>query len=143
MAEPIVVERSFSAPTEALWRAVTEPAAMRRWYFEQIEEFRTEIGFATSFDVASGGRVFRHRWRVVEVLPGRLLAYTWRYDGYPGTATTAWKLLETPEGSRPLLTCTGIEPFPREIPEFTRESCRAGWEYFLQRRLPAFLDPRS
>ena len=33
-----------------------------------------------------------------------------------------------------------IEDFPEDIPEFSRESCNKGWEYFIQNRLKVFLD---
>ena len=140
MAEPIIVEQSFPVTRDVVWRAVTVAELMRRWYFEAIEDFRAEVGFETSFDVDSGGRVFRHLWQVTEVVPGRLLTYTWRYEGYDGVGATEWKLLETSAGSKLVLTCTGIQSFPQNIPEFTPQSCRAGWEYFLHQRLPAFLE---
>lgn len=139
MAEPIVVEQSFPVSRESVWKAVTDPELMRQWYFEPMEDFRPEVGFETRFEVESGGRVFRHLWEVTEVVPRQVLTYTWRYDGYPGLGATEWKLLEIPGGTKLVLTCNGIESFPQEIPEFTRASCQAGWEYFLRDRLCAFL----
>ncbi len=139
MAQPIVVEQLLPVSRNAVWRAITVPDLMRLWYFEPMEDFRPEVGFETSFDVESGGRVFRHRWQVTEVVPGQVLTYTWRYDGHPGAATTEWTLHESPEGTTLTVTCTGIESFPQEIPELRPESCRAGWEHFIQGRLPAFL----
>lgn len=140
MAEPIVVKQSFAVPPDVVWRAVTVPQLMRLWYFDALGDFRPEVGFETSFEVESGGRVFRHLWKVTEAVPGQVLTYTWRYDGHPGLGATEWRLLETPEGTTLVLTCTGIESFPQEIPEFTRASCQAGWEYFLRDRLRVFLD---
>ncbi len=142
MTEPIVVEQFFPVPREAVWRAVTDPELMRRWYFVQIPDFRAAVGFETTFDVVSGVRTFRHLWEVTEVVPMQLLTYTWRYEAYPGAGATEWRLLDTGEGTRLVLTCTGIESFPQEIPELRPESCRAGWEYFLQQRLPDFLEQR-
>ncbi len=31
---PVVVEESFEATADAVWRAITEPDLMRQWYFE-------------------------------------------------------------------------------------------------------------
>jgi uncharacterized protein YndB with AHSA1/START domain len=140
MAEPIVVELALPVSREAVWRAVTVPELMRQWYFEAMGDFRPEVGFETSFEVESGGRVFRHLWEVTEVVPGQVVTYTWRYDGYSGLGSTEWRLLETPDGTQLVLACTGIESFPQEIPELTRESCQAGWEYFIRNRLRAFLE---
>lgn len=138
-SEPIIVEQSFPVEPETVWRAVTDPVLMRQWYFEPIADFRPEVGFETEFDVETGGRTFRHRWKVTNVVPGRSITYTWRYDGFPGVGSTEWKLSKTPEGTRLLLICSGIESFPQDIPEFTRESGQAGWEYFIQGSLPSFL----
>ncbi|HEY5914703.1 MAG TPA: hypothetical protein VJA21_29280 [Verrucomicrobiae bacterium] len=30
----VVVERTFKVPTEKVWKAVTNPPQMRRWFFE-------------------------------------------------------------------------------------------------------------
>jgi uncharacterized protein YndB with AHSA1/START domain len=112
---------------------------MRQWYFEPIEDFRPEVGFETQFDIDTGGRVFRHQWKVTEVVQGTGITYTWRYEGLEGCGTTEWRLEKVDEGARLILTCTGMESFPQDIPEFTRESCRAGWEYFIQKSLFEFL----
>ena len=43
-SKPIVVEQSFPVTPETVWRAITKPNLMRLWYFEQIEDFRPEVG---------------------------------------------------------------------------------------------------
>jgi uncharacterized protein YndB with AHSA1/START domain len=139
-SKPIKVEQSSSAPPDAVWRAVTDPDLMRQWYFNQIDDFRPEVGFETQFDVEVGDRIFPHQWKVIDVLPGKSVTYTWRYEGFPGLGSTEWKLSKTDEGTKLVLICTGIESFPQDIPEFTRESCEAGWEYFIQQRLPQFFN---
>jgi len=137
---PIVVEQSFSVQPDAVWRAITDADLMRRWYFEQIDDFRPEVGFETQFDIEVNSRVFRHQWNVTDVVPGKSITYTWRYEGFPGLGTTEWKLSEANEGTKLVLTSTGIESFSQDIPEFTRESGQAGWEYFIQQQLPDFLN---
>jgi uncharacterized protein YndB with AHSA1/START domain len=139
--EPIVVEQSFSCATETVWQAITDPDLMRQWYFEQIEDFRPEVGFETQFDIEVSGRIFRHQWQVTDVVTGKSITYTWRYEGFPGLGTTEWNLSKTDDGTRLVLISSGIESFSRDIPEFTRESGQAGWEYFIQQRLPNFLNP--
>ena len=113
---------------------------MRQWYFEQIEDFRPEVGFETQFDIEVGDRIFRQQWKVTEVVPGKSITYSWEYAGFPGLGSTEWKLSETGEGTRLVLVSTGIESFSQDIPEFTRESGQAGWEYFIQQRLPSILN---
>ena len=139
-SDPIVVEQSFSAQPDEVWRAVTNPDLMRQWYYEPIEDFRPEVGFETQFDIEVGGRIFRHQWKVTDVVPGKSITYTWRYEGFSGLGTTEWKLSKTDEGTTLVLTSTGIESFSQDIPEFTRERGQAGWEYFIRESLPNFLN---
>ena len=42
---PIIVEHSFDASAETVWRAITDVDQMRQWYFENIPDFRAEVGF--------------------------------------------------------------------------------------------------
>ena len=139
-SQPIVVEQLFSVQPNVVWQAVTKPELMRRWYFAPIEDFRAEVGFETEFDIETGGRVFRHEWRVTGVVPGESITYEWRYRGFPGLGSTEWKLFGTRDGTRLRLLCSGIESFPQDIPEFSVESCTAGWQYFIQQRLTDFLN---
>ncbi|MCD4749833.1 MAG: PH domain-containing protein [Thermoanaerobaculales bacterium] len=139
-SEPIVVEQSFSVQPEAVWQAITTSSLMRQWYFEQIEDFRPEVGFETEFDIEVSGRIFRHQWKVTEVVPVESITYTWRYEGFPGLGSTEWKLSKIDEGTKLVLTSTGIESFSSDIPEFTRERGIVGWEYFIQQSLSSFLN---
>jgi uncharacterized protein YndB with AHSA1/START domain len=81
---PIVVEQTFDATIDAVWKAITEIDRMRQWYFDNIPSFRPEVGFATQFSVTSDGRDFLHMWRVTEVVPLQKIAYDWRYGNFPG-----------------------------------------------------------
>ncbi len=139
-AKPIIVEQVFHASVGLVWKAITDPSEMRQWYFAQMESFKAEVGFQTQFDVAFEGKHFVHQWRVTEVHPRRKIAYTWKYAGYAGDSNTAWELI--PEGSltKLRLTVEGLETFPQDIPEFTRESCIQGWNYFLGERLRKHLE---
>ena len=139
-SKPIVVEQSFPVTPETVWRAITKPNLMRLWYFEQIEDFRPEVGFETQFDIEVNGRIFRHRWKVTEVVPGSSITYDWRYEGFPGVGATKWNLSKSGEGARLVLISTGIESFSQDIPEFTRERAEAGWEYFIQQKLDECLN---
>jgi uncharacterized protein YndB with AHSA1/START domain len=90
--EPIVVEETFDVPPEIVWKAITDPGQMRQWFFEQMNQFRPEVGFETKFEVQVEDRVFPHVWNVTEVIPGEKIAYGWRYDGYPGDGKVTWEL---------------------------------------------------
>ena len=136
---PIIVEQVFDVAPNIVWRAITEIDLMRQWYFQNIPDFSAQVGFETKFDVQSDERVFPHCWRVTEVVPQKKLVYDWSYDNYPGDAYVVWELLDEGKSTRLRLTVRVREDFPDDIPEFTRESCIGGWDYFIKDRLKAFL----
>jgi hypothetical protein len=51
-----------------------------------------------------------------------------------------WELSEPSQGAKLKLTHSGHETFPRDNPIFSRESGQAGWDYFIQESLKAFLE---
>ncbi len=50
------------------------------------------------------------------------------------------ELSESPDGTKLTLTHRGQVSYGRDNPAFAREACEAGWRYFLQESLKAFLD---
>lgn len=137
---PVVVEQVFNTPMDTVWRSITELDRMTPWYFENIPAFKAEVGFETRFTIESEGRTFPHMWKVTEVVPGRKLVYTWRFEGYPGESYVAFELSEQGDATKLTVTATVTEDFPEGIPEFERESCMGGWEYFIQQRLKSYLE---
>jgi uncharacterized protein YndB with AHSA1/START domain len=138
--QPIVIEQTVAALPEAAWTALTEPEKMRLWFFEQIDAFEPRPGFETRFTVRSGGRDFIHCWKILESVPGKKLAIDWRYEGIPGAAVVTFEMIAGARGTLVRVTNTGLESFPRDIPEFSEESCRGGWRYFIQGRLKEYLE---
>jgi uncharacterized protein YndB with AHSA1/START domain len=136
---PIVVAQEYAVPVERLWRAITDRDEMVRWFFDNIPSFEARVGFETAFDVTSGERVFPHRWRVTRVEAPTFIAYEWSYAGYPGLAVVEWEVEATGDGIRLALTNRVVEDFQQDVPEFRRESCVGGWEYFLKGRLRGYL----
>lgn len=141
--EPIVVEQTYDASTKRVWDAITKLDQMRHWYFENIPAFEPEVGFKTQFNIRSQTRDFMHMWEVTKVEPFKLITYDWSYEGYAGRAFVEFQLF--PKGSSTKLRLTNhvVDRFPKEIPEFTRESCQGGWEFFLQQRLKEYLEKES
>lgn len=138
--EPIVVEQTFNADIDTVWKSITEVDLMRQWYFDNIPSFKPEVGLETQFTVSSQGRKFAHMWKVTEVVPGKKIAYDWSYENYPGDAFVVFELFELGSSTRLQLTCTVREDFPQDIPEFQRESGVAGWKYFIKKSLKEYLE---
>lgn len=137
--EPVVIEQDFACSVGALWQALTDPAQMRQWYFDNIPDFRPEPGFYTEFLVDAGERQFLHQWRVLEAVTNDKLSYRWTYDGYQGSAISLFILSGEERQSHLQLRFDVEADFPDDIPEFERESCVGGWEYFIGESLKRFI----
>ncbi len=67
--------------------------------------------------------------------------YDWTYDGILGRSFVVWELSNLGGKTRLKLMHVGHETFPRDNSVFARETCEAGWTYFLKDSLAAFLTP--
>lgn len=139
---PLVIEGSFDLPVREMWIVLTDPSEMRRWYFD-IPDFRAEIGAEFRFTAGPKGKPYLHLCRVTEVIVGRRLAYTWCYDGYPGTSELSFDLYAHGDASRLVLTHSGLETFPATNPDFARENFRQGWTHFMDTALKAHVERRE
>lgn len=138
--EPIIVEQSYRSTIERVWKAITDEDQMRRWFFPTMGSFRPEAGFQTEFDVQANDLNYLHIWRVTQVVPLKRLVTEWRYGGYAGDLSVVWELAWENNLTKLKLTCEGLESFPRDNPDFSRESCVGGWNFFLCDRLKKFLE---
>jgi uncharacterized protein YndB with AHSA1/START domain len=134
----IIVEETYPVSIDTLWRAVTEYDQMIQWYFNNIPDFKAEVGFETQFKVHSEDRTFTHLWKITEVIPRQRITYSWNYEEYKGTSLATFELAEAGDQVKLSLICEVLADFPDEIPEFERESCIAGWRYFLGGNLRAY-----
>jgi uncharacterized protein YndB with AHSA1/START domain len=139
MEAPITTERTIAAPVERVWRAITDPAQMPRWFFETIADFNAEVGFETRFSVNNGVRDYVHLWRVTEVIPNKRLAYDWLHPPFTGEGVLVWELDTTPDGTKLKISHRGVETFPQDDPAFSRQAGIEGWAYFAD-RLKAFVE---
>ncbi|OIQ19391.1 SRPBCC domain-containing protein [Lacinutrix sp. MedPE-SW] len=137
---PIIVKQEFNTTAEKVWEAITNPDLMRQWYFNNIPDFKTEVGFKTEFIVKSETRVFPHIWEVTEVINLKKLSYSWCFNGYEGKSISTFEISPLKDKTKLTLTASIIEKFPENIPEFKRESGVAGWNYLIKESLVAFLN---
>lgn len=135
---PIVVSHTYPATQEQLWIALTDLTKMKKWYFENIDAFEPIVGSTSHFEVVSEGRTFTHLWRVVEVEPFEKIVYNWRYEEYSGDSNVSFELFQLGSENGVEVTVEVLEDFPENVPEFKRESCIGGWNYFLKERLKAY-----
>ena len=137
-AEAIILERILNAPVARVWKALTEVDQMREWYFD-LKEFKPEVGFEFEFIVEHEGNSYHHLCRVIEVIPEKKIAYTWRYKGEQGDSLVTFQLSPEGEKTRLKLTHTGIETFPR-TPAYARKNFQNGWKAIVDAELRPFVE---
>ena len=140
---PVIIIHHFDTSPSTLWEAITERDLMVEWFFNNIPSFEARVGFKTNFIVENEGRVFPHFWEIIEVIPGVKIVYDWRYAGYIGSSIVTFEIEEKKKGCTLFVTHANIDPYDQSIPEFTRESCEGGWEYFIKDRLSNFLKSKT
>lgn len=135
---PLVIERTFDAPAARVWQALTTKEDFDRWYFK-IKEFRPEVGFEFQFYGENEGVKYDHRCKITEVVPGKKLAYSWRYEGHEGDSLVTFELFSKGGKTRLRLTHAGLETFP-QTPAFARGNFVEGWTELIGANLKQFVE---
>ena len=138
--EPIIVEEIINAPIKTVWNAITQVVLMRQWFFDNIPDFKAEVGFKTQFNVQSESRNFLHLWTVTEVKFLKKIVCNWKYEDYEGDSFVHFELIEEKNSTIIRVKSIVTENFTDDIPEFKPESCRAGWNYFIKQNLKNYLE---
>jgi uncharacterized protein YndB with AHSA1/START domain len=137
--EPIIMERIFNAPIEKIWTAITDKEQMKLWYFD-LDEFKPEVGFEFEFTGGTPEKSYLHLCKITEVIAGRKLQYSWRYDGYEGNSFVTFELFAEGDKTRLKLTHKGLETFPASNTDFAKENFVAGWTEIIGTNLKEFVE---
>lgn len=137
--EPFVIEGTFDAPISAVWKAITDKNDMKQWCFD-IAAFQPEVGFEFQFEGGNEENRYLHLCQVTEVVVGKKLSYSWRYDGYEGNTLVIFELIAEGEKTKLKLTHEGLETFPASIPDFEKENFAAGWTQIIGTLLREFVE---
>ena len=137
--QPIFLERLLNAPISKVWEAITNKDEMKKWYFD-LPEFKAEIGFTFQFlGGEETGTQYLHLCEVTEVIMGKKLTYSWRYDGYKGNSFVTFELFE--QGNKTLLQLThkGVDTFDPAEPDFAKNNFVQGWTHIINTALVNYL----
>lgn len=137
--EPFVIERIYQAPIEKVWQAISNKDQMKQWYFD-LAEFRPEVGFEFHFTEGSDEKSYLHHCKITEVVAGKKLAYSWRYEGYEGDSVVTFELFPEGEKTRLKLTHEGLETFPQNSKDFAKESFAMGWTEIIGTSLKKYVE---
>jgi uncharacterized protein YndB with AHSA1/START domain len=141
--QPFVIEREFDVPVTKVWDALTKKEQMKKWYFD-LADFKPVVGFEFQFIAGEEGHTpYKHLCRVTEVVPDKKLAYSWRYDGYPGDSLVTFELMEMGKKTRLKITHAGIETLAGGGPDFAKEKFAEGWTSLLDKSLKGYLETEA
>ena len=127
---PVIIERTFNAPIETVWKAITNVNDMKQWWphLAPLESFKPEVGFEAQFGIHHNEKDFLHLWKVTEVVPGKKISYDWKFGGNPGKSSVTFELFPEGDKTKLKLTHQGLETFlPESNPDLARGNFLQGW----------------
>lgn len=136
--EPFVIERTFNAPINKVWEAITDKNKMKEWYFD-LAEFEPKVGFEFQFTGGTDENKYLHLCKVTEVIPEKKLTHSWKYDGYAGESFVTWELFDEGGKTKVKLTHAGLETFPAH-PDFAQKNFAEGWTYIVGKSLMEYVE---
>lgn len=139
--KPFIIERTYDAPVEKVWHALTDKTEMKQWYFD-LAEFKPEPGFEFQFyGEGKTGEKFLHLCKITDVVKNKKLRYSWRYDGYEGISYVTFELSDEGGKTKLKLTHEGLETFPKTTNnDFAKENFAEGWTYLTGISLKKYLE---
>ncbi|WP_433297862.1 SRPBCC family protein [Actinoplanes sp. CA-030573] len=99
----IECDQFIARPPAAVWRALTEPELLARWW--RPGDIKPVVGHRFTMDMGDWGN---QSCQVIEVEPEKLLSYTFA-EGVLDTTIT-WRLEPEGNGTRLFLVHDGFEP---------------------------------
>lgn len=137
--QPIVIEESYNAPVDKVWKALVDSSEMKRWYFD-LPAFRPEAGREFQFTAGPDSKKYVHLCKVTQVVPRKKIAYSWRYEGYEGNSLVSFELFSEGPKTKVKLTHVGVDTFPKSNPDFARKNFAEGWTSILGEGLKNYLE---
>ena len=134
----VSIQKVLDAPSSKVWEALTDRQNMKDWYFD-IPDFKPVIGQEFIFEGGPPEKIYIHLCKIVELVPGKKIAYTWRYEGYKGVSTVSFTL--TPHGNKTQLNLEhkDLDSFPSDNPDLAIANFEAGWTELIDKLLPEYL----
>jgi uncharacterized protein YndB with AHSA1/START domain len=108
--DQILIEREFAAPAQLVWRAVTEPELVRRWWHACRGEMTTceidlRVGGSWRYALRpEGGDEVAFYGEFLEIVPSERIVQTETFAPYPDDASTNTMTLTERDGVTLLTT---------------------------------------
>lgn len=139
---PFVIERTFNASVEKVWKAITDRNGMKQQYFD-LPEFKAEVGYEFQFYGGPPEKQYLHLCKITEVVLKKKLTYSWRFDGYEGNSFVTFELFSEGNKTRVKLTHAGLETFAKENPDLAKKNFTEGWTDIIGRLLKEFVGKKQ
>lgn len=140
LSKPFTIERTFNAPVEKVWKAITDKNEMKKWYFD-LKEFKPEVGFEFEFtgQTKTGEKKY-HVCMITDVIKNKKLRHSWGYVGHEGVSFVTFELFDEGDKTRLKLTHEGLETFPiTPNNDFAKENFATGWTHIIGKSLQEYL----
>jgi uncharacterized protein YndB with AHSA1/START domain len=132
----IVLEMTYTARPELVWRAITDSTLLAEWLMEN--DFAPVVGARCAFRMKPqpgfNGIV---QCEVLEADPPRRLVYTWDGGGSWGCTTLTWTLEPAGKGTRLTLEHRGFQGFR---PFLLSLMMGSGWKRKLSQSVAAIVE---
>lgn len=136
----LITETIIHASPIELWKLITDRDAMKTWYFD-IPDFSLVEGANFTFKGKGEGEKYIHKGVILDIVPLYRLTYSWAYKEYPGESEVTFQLNSVGKNkTRVTIIHSGIESFPKDDPNFARESFTAGWHSILNESLKPYAE---
>ena len=138
--QSFVIERTYNASIEKVWKSISDKNEMKKWYFD-LAEFKAEVGFEFQFHGGPPNKSYLHLCKVTEVIIGKKLTYSWRYDGYSGNSFVTFELFDEGNKTKLKLIHEGLESFAASNnPDFDKKNFEGGWNHIIGTALKEFVE---
>lgn len=135
------IEKSYSAPIDLVWQAITDRAMMKEWYFNFADDFKLETGAVFEWKAGdTKSKEWLHRGKMLEIIPNQKLVHTWEYPGYSGTSTVTWNLLKIDDNTTHVTLIHEFTiAFDSTVAALKRENFEMGWTHIVNISLQEYL----
>ena len=138
----LAIRKSYRARPKAVFDAFTQAEALSSWFNPAGGACETEIDLRVGgrYSIKMGlpdGEIAHVSGEYLEIVPGKLLAFTWAWAGTPDRVSKV-KIDFAEHGEETQITLTHTQFFD----EAARDRHNQGWEACLG-NLPAYLEGRT
>ncbi len=140
--QPFVIEMVYDVPVDKVWKAITDPDDMKQWYFD-LPSFTLKVAVPKEIEkFEDPDTMFLEKCLAVEMIEGKKISYTWKYEAYPGNSLITFELSEKGKKTKLLFTHQGLETYPVSNPDVARDNIVSSWRYMLDTAIKVFLEDR-